>query len=96
MSTLRIHELLTFAVKHKASDIHLSAGEVPGVRIDGEVRRLDLDPLGTDDARRLAYSVMNEKQKTRFENDHEVDFSICDFSVLSLADLEVQYLVPET
>ena len=76
MSQVRIHEMLTFAVQHKASDVHLSAGEVPSVRIDGDVRRLDLDVLSQDDARRLAYSIMNEKQKSRFEEDFEVDFSI--------------------
>ncbi|MGB0638853.1 MAG: type IV pilus twitching motility protein PilT [Myxococcota bacterium] len=76
MSQVRIHELLSFAVQHKASDIHLAAGEVPSVRIDGDVRRLDLEILGADDARRLAYSIMNEKQKSRFENEFEVDFSI--------------------
>ena len=76
MGQIRIHEMLTFAVQHKASDIHLGAGEIPSVRIDGEVRRLDLEQLNIDDARRLAYSIMNEKQKSRFENDLEVDFSI--------------------
>lgn len=76
MPEVRIHEMLSFAVEHKASDIHLGAGEVPSVRIDGEVRRLDLEPLSQDDARRLAYSVMNERQKTTFENELEVDFSI--------------------
>jgi twitching motility protein PilT len=76
MSAVRIHEMLSFAVQHNASDVHLAAGEIPSVRIDGEVRRLDLDPLSTDDVRRLAYSVMNERQKTRFENELEVDFSI--------------------
>jgi twitching motility protein PilT len=76
MGQIRIHEMLTFAVQHKASDIHLGAGEIPSVRIDGEVRRLDLDQLNIDDARRLAYSIMNEKQKARFENELEVDFSI--------------------
>ena len=76
MSQVRIHEMLTFAVQHKASDIHLGAGEIPSVRIDGEIRRLDLEPLTADDARRMAYSIMNEKQKSRFETDFEVDFSI--------------------
>ena len=41
MSQVRIHEMLNFAVQHKASDIHLGAGEIPSVRIDGDVRRLD-------------------------------------------------------
>ncbi len=76
MSQVRIHEMLIFAVQHNASDIHLAAGEVPSVRVDGDVRRLDLDALSADDARRMAYSIMNEKQKSRFEEDFEVDFSI--------------------
>ena len=74
--TVDIHELLTFAVKNRASDVHLGAGEVPSVRIDGEVRRLDLDPIQRDDATRLAYSIMNEEQRRAFEEHLEVDFSI--------------------
>ncbi len=73
---VQIHEMLTFAVEHAASDIHLSAGEVPAVRIDGEIKRLDLEPLTPDDAKRMAYSVMNSKQKTIFEKVLEIDFSI--------------------
>lgn len=73
---VQIHEMLTFAVEHAASDIHLSAGEVPAVRIDGEIKRLDLKPLTPDDAKRMAYSVMNSKQKTIFEKVLEIDFSI--------------------
>ena len=46
------------------------------MRVDGEVKRLDLEALSGDDAKRLAYSVMSEKQKTVFENDLECDFSI--------------------
>tara|TARA_B100000575_G_scaffold285098_1_gene279972 strand:+ start:552 stop:1604 length:1053 start_codon:yes stop_codon:yes gene_type:complete len=76
MSQVRIHEMLNFAVQHKASDIHLGAGEIPSVRIDGDVRRLDLESLSPEDARRMAYSIMNEKQKSRFESEYEVDFSI--------------------
>ena len=74
--SIRIHELLTFAVQNNASDVHLAAGEIPAVRIDGEIRRLDLEALSPDDAKRLAYSIMSEKQKTVFENDMEIDFSI--------------------
>ena len=73
---IRMHELLTFAVKSGASDIHLSSGEIPAMRIDGEVRRLDAAALTNDEAKRLAYSVMNEKQKTRFEKEWDIDFSI--------------------
>ncbi len=74
--SVRMHELLTFAVKIGASDLHIGALEIPAMRVDGEIKRLDLPPLGTDDAKRLAYSVMSEKQKTQFENELEVDFSI--------------------
>jgi twitching motility protein PilT len=73
---VQIHELLTFAVEHDASDIHLSAGEIPAVRIDGEIKRLDLEPLTPDDAKRMAYSVMNSKQRSLFEKNLEIDFSI--------------------
>ncbi len=74
--TVRIHDLMHMAVKQGASDIHVAAGERPALRIDGEVRRLDTEPLTPDMARRLAYSVMSEKQKTTFENEWEIDFSI--------------------
>ncbi|MFN7143850.1 MAG: type IV pilus twitching motility protein PilT [Myxococcota bacterium] len=74
--TVRIHDLLRVAIDQKASDIHFSAGEVPAVRIDGEILRLDLPPLSNDDAKRLAYSMMREKQRTHFENDLETDFAI--------------------
>ena len=73
---VQIFDLLHFAVENRASDIHLSTGEAPAVRIDGEIRRLDLPKLTRDDTKRLAYSVMNAKQKLRFENDMEIDFSI--------------------
>jgi len=73
---VQIHEMLTFAVEHGASDIHLAAGEIPAVRIDGEIRRLDLQPLSADDAKRMAYSVMTSKQKTTYEKHFEIDFSI--------------------
>jgi len=74
--SIRIHELLHLAVKIDASDIHISAGEVPAMRVHGEVKRLDMPKLNPDDAKRLAYSVMSEKQKTIFENEWDIDFSI--------------------
>ncbi len=74
--TVDIHELLAFAVKNRASDVHLGAGEVPSMRIDGNVRRLDVEPINRDDATRLAYAIMNEEQRHAFEEHLEVDFSI--------------------
>ncbi len=74
--SIRIHDLMNMAYKNGASDIHVSAGEKPALRIDGEVRRLDSPILTPDEARRLAYSVMSEKQKTIYEKEWELDFSI--------------------
>ncbi len=73
---LRIHELLKFAIDQKASDIHFSSGEVPAIRADGEIRRLDCPPLSSDDAKRLAYSMMQEKHRTTYENNLETDFAL--------------------
>jgi twitching motility protein PilT len=74
--TVRIHDLLRIAMEQKASDIHISAGEVPAIRIDGEIHRLDLPPLTNDDAKRLAYSMMQEKHRTAFETQLETDFAL--------------------
>lgn len=74
--TVRIHDLLRVAIEQKASDIHVAAGEVPAVRIDGEIFRLDLPVLTNDDAKRLAYSMMQEKHRTAFENHLETDFAL--------------------
>jgi twitching motility protein PilT len=73
---VQIHELLTFVVQQGASDLHVSAGEVPCVRVDGGVRRLDLARLTAEDAKRMAYSIMTEKQKSFFENNLEIDFAV--------------------
>jgi twitching motility protein PilT len=73
---MHIHELLLHAVKQKASDLHLSAGEVPMIRLHGDMHRLNAPPLSTDETKRIIYSVMNERQKTMFEQQLELDFSI--------------------
>ncbi len=73
---IRIHELLKFAVDNRASDIHFGAAERPAIRKDGEIHRLDVPPLGADDAKRLAYSMMPEKQRIAFENNLETDFAL--------------------
>ena len=74
--SIHIYELLGFAAQSGASDLHIAAGEIPALRMEGEVRRLDQEPLSQDDAKRMAYSIMNEKQKAVFENKLELDFSI--------------------
>lgn len=74
--TVRIHDLLKICIDEKASDIHFSAGDVPAIRVDGEIHRLKVEPLTNDDAKRLAYSMMQERQRTQYENNLETDFAI--------------------
>ena len=73
---VRIHDLLKVCVEQNASDIHFAAGEKPAIRKDGEIHRLDTEVLTHDDAKRLAYSMMNERQRTNFETSLETDFAI--------------------
>lgn len=70
-----ITELLDFSVKHNASDLHLSAGVSPMVRIDGEVRKLEIPSLEHSDVHRLIFDIMNDKQRSEYEEHLEIDFS---------------------
>ncbi len=70
-----IAELLDFSVKHNASDLHLSAGVPPMVRIDGEVRKLGVPAFSHSDVHRLVFEIMNDSQRSEFEEKLEVDFS---------------------
>ncbi|WP_407331380.1 type IV pilus twitching motility protein PilT [Enterovibrio sp. 27052020O] len=70
-----ITELLDFSVKHNASDLHLSAGVPPMVRVDGDVRKLSLPALEHNDVHRLIFDIMNDAQQREFEQNLEVDFS---------------------
>lgn len=70
-----IIELLTFAVKNKASDLHLSAGVQPMIRVDGEMHRMELPELDAKRVRLLVYEVMNDEQKKNYEEQWEIDFS---------------------
>jgi len=70
-----ITELLAFSAKNGASDLHLSAGLPPMIRIDGEVRRINLPALDHKDVHRLIYDIMNDKQRHDYEELLETDFS---------------------
>ncbi|MFD2178723.1 type IV pilus twitching motility protein PilT [Veronia pacifica] len=70
-----ITELLDFSVKHNASDLHLSAGIPPMVRVDGDVRKLSLPSLDNNQVQRLIFDIMNDAQQREFEQNLEVDFS---------------------
>ncbi|WP_026971700.1 type IV pilus twitching motility protein PilT [Aliagarivorans marinus] len=70
-----VTELLAFSVNHNASDLHLSAGLPPLIRVDGEVRKLNVDPFDHKDVHRRIYDIMNDKQRKDYEEHLEVDFS---------------------
>ena len=70
-----INELLAFSVNNKASDLHLSAGLPPIIRVDGEMRRLNVDPLDHKQVHSLIFSIMNDNQRKEYEENLECDFS---------------------
>jgi len=71
---VNISELLTFMKQQGASDLHLSAGLPPIIRLHGSLRRLKMDPLTKEEVRNMLYSLLTEEQRKRFENDFELDF----------------------
>ncbi len=81
-----ITELLAFSVQHKASDLHLSAGVSPMIRVDGDVRRINIPVLEAKEVNGLVYDIMNDKQRKEYEENLEVDFS---FEVPNLARFRV-------
>jgi twitching motility protein PilT len=73
---VKLHELLKKLIELHGSDLHLTTGTPPQVRIDGELRPLDgYPPLGRDDTQRLVYSVLSDAQKHKFQDDLELDLS---------------------
>ena len=81
-----IAELLAFSVKNKASDLHLSAGLPPMIRVDGDVRRINIPALDHKQVHALVYDIMSDKQRRDYEEFLEVDFS---FEIPSLARFRV-------
>ncbi|WP_445011318.1 type IV pilus twitching motility protein PilT [Vreelandella stevensii] len=70
-----ITELLAFSAKQNASDLHLSAGLPPMIRVDGDIRRLNVPAMENSDVRRLIYDIMNDRQRRDYEEHLEADFS---------------------
>ncbi|MCJ8296643.1 MAG: type IV pilus twitching motility protein PilT [Colwellia sp.] len=81
-----ITELLAFSVQHNASDLHLSTGTPPSIRVDGDVRKLNIPAFDAKDVNALVYDIMNDRQRKEYEENLEVDFS---FEVPSLARFRV-------
>src|SRR5690242_17437737 len=81
--TLNLRALLEEMIQKDASDLHITAAERPKLRVDGDIVDSSVpDVLGPKDTLQLAYSVLTENQKKRFEMEDELDFS---FGIASLA-----------
>ena len=70
-----IAELLAFSAKNNASDLHLSAGLPPMIRVDGDMRRINVPALEHRTVHSLVYDIMNDKQRKDYEEFFETDFS---------------------
>ena len=81
-----ITQLLAFSVKNKASDLHLSAGLPPMIRVHGDVRRINVDPLDHKTVHAMVYDIMSDSQRKAYEEFLEVDFS---FEIEGLARFRV-------
>jgi twitching motility protein PilT len=86
LASMDITELLAFGVEQRASDCHLSAGEPPMVRINGDLKKLDYPPMNKEEVHALIYDIMSDVQRKTFEETHECDFS---FELSALARFRV-------
>ena len=87
---MEIAELLAFSVKNKASDLHLSAGLPPMIRVHGDIRRINVPALDHKGVHAMVYDIMNDGQRKFYEENLEVDFS---FEVPNLARFRVNAFV---
>jgi twitching motility protein PilT len=83
---MEISQLLVFGVEQNASDCHLSAGEPPMLRVDGEIKKLDLPPLSQEEVHGLVFDIMSDVQRKTFQESLECDFS---FELKGLARFRV-------
>ncbi len=76
MRTYSIDDLLELVVAHKASDLHLTAGTNPAIRVHGEIQRLDeIEPLRPEDTQQLMYQILSSEQQKDFEIKRQLDFA---------------------
>jgi len=85
-----ISQLLAFSVKNGASDLHLSAGVPPMIRVDGDVRRINIPAMEHRQVHEMVYDIMNDKQRKDYEEFLETDFS---FEIPGLARFRVNAFI---
>ena len=81
-----ITELLGFTVKNNSSDLHLSAGQPPMIRVDGDLRKINVPALEHKEVLKIIYDIMNDKQRKEYEEHLELDFS---FEIANLSRFRV-------
>lgn len=69
-------QLLAFTMQNDASDLHISSGSPPIIRVSGTMKRVKGEPLSSDDIRAMLYSIMAEEQRAEYEKNMEIDFAI--------------------
>ena len=87
---MNIQELLNFSVKQGSSDLHVTAGMPPLIRVDGDIRRINVEPMDHKDVHGLIYEIMNDKQRKDYEEFLESDFS---FEIPGLARFRINAFV---
>lgn len=73
---MHLREILELVINRKASDLHITAGEPPIIRVDGDLIPTDFPPLSPDETKSLIYGILNDSQKVRFEEELELDISL--------------------
>ena len=89
---MQITDLLAFGVKNKASDLHLSSGISPMIRVHGDIRRINLPEMSSEEVDTMITSVMNDQQRKLYQQDFEVDFS---FELPNVARFRVNAFMTE-
>lgn len=82
IEALKIQQLFKVMVENNASDLHLTIGAPPAMRVNGSIVRVKIPPLSAEDTRKLVYQVLTESQKNELEKNLEIDFS---FGIKGLA-----------
>jgi twitching motility protein PilT len=90
MAAMNIQELLNFSVKQGSSDLHITAGMPPLIRVDGDIRKINVDSMDHKEVHGLIYEIMNDKQRKDYEANLEADFS---FEIPGLARFRVNAFV---
>jgi twitching motility protein PilT len=83
---VEIDQLLSFSVKNNASDLHISAGLPPMIRVDGDIKRINMPEMSHKEVHSMIYDIMNDKQRKSYEEFWETDFS---FEIPELARFRV-------